>query len=189
MKSRKLFSLAMVGVILLALVGCKSNAPSSSAAAAKDYSQVIHDARTDEYNEAYSILSPDKTGNATYALIDGHSADMDADGIAAQADMALQMLNLSAADMQDYALSISLMNIKSYAVAVIKPADGKADTVKKGLQDYVDMQKKNMETYLPDQYEIAKDAKVVVTSGGEVVLVCCENADTVLSSIENALKA
>jgi len=46
-----------------------------------------------------------------------------------------------------------------------------------------------MEHYLEDQYAIAKAAKVEVVPSGEVVLVCCENSDAVLSAIKTALAA
>lgn len=44
-----------------------------------------------------------------------------------------------------------------------------------------------MEHYLEDQYEIAKAAKVETAPTGEVILVCCEDSDTVLANIKAAL--
>lgn len=194
MKWNRLFVLCLTGALALVCTACGSaassgSAASGSAAAGKDYSQIIHDARTDEYNEAYFILTPDKTGKGTYTATDGFAADLDAEGLSTQGEMLFQMLNLKAEDVEDYAISLSLMNTRSYAVAIVKPAAGKADEVKKAMQDYIDGQKQNMETYLPDQYEVAKAAKLVETESGEVVLVCCEDAENVLSSIEAALKA
>ncbi len=187
MKLRKLFCALVAGALLLGLAGCGSSSASSSTP--KDYAQIVHNARTDDMNEAYSILSPDTANAGQYKVIDGYSGDLDKDALSAQAQMILQMLNLTDADMQDYAISMSLMNVKSYAVIVILPAEGKADTVKNGLQAYLDGQKMNMQNYLPDQYEIANKAKLVTADSGEVILVCCEDSDTVLASIESALKA
>ncbi|MCI2047031.1 MAG: DUF4358 domain-containing protein [Faecalibacterium sp.] len=187
MKLRKMLCTLVAGALLLGLTACGGSAASSSTP--KDYAQIVHNARSDEWNEAYSILSPDLENAGQYKAIDGYASDMDKDALSAQAQMIFQMLNLTDADMQNYAISMSLMNVKSYAVVVILPAEGKADTVKSGLQAYIDGQKMNMETYLPDQYEIASNAKLVTADSGEVILVCCEDADTVLSSIESALKA
>ena len=54
---RKLLIAAVVAsVALFALAGCGKTA--SSAAEPKDYTQIIHDARTDEENESMLILSP-----------------------------------------------------------------------------------------------------------------------------------
>ena len=57
------------------------------------------------------------------------------------------------------------------------------------LQDFVTHEQMSMEHYLEDQYQIAKAAKVEVLPSGEVVLVCCENSDAVLSAIKTALAA
>ncbi len=46
-----------------------------------------------------------------------------------------------------------------------------------------------MEHYLEDQYLVAKAATVTVAPTGEVVLVCAEDHDTILSNIEKALAA
>ena len=56
------------------------------------------------------------------------------------------------------------------------------------LQAFIDQQKAAQEHYLEDQYAIAKNAKLGVMPGGEVVMVMCENADTVYANIEKALK-
>ena len=47
----------------------------------------------------------------------------------------------------------------------------------------------SMEHYLEDQYLVAKAATVTVAPTGEVVLVCAEDHDTILSNIEKALAA
>ena len=41
---------------------------------------------------------------------------------------------------------------------------------------------------MEDQYAIAKNAKLGVMPGGEVVMVMCEDSDTVYANIEKALK-
>ena len=197
MKATRFIMFALAGALAFACTACGTAAPGTSAGTAsssaaqseKDYAQILHDARTDEYNEAYFILAPDKTGKAEYAATDGFAADLDAEGLKTQGEMLFQMLNLQPEDVADYAVSLSLMNTRSYAVAIVKPAAGRADAVKKGMQDYIDGQKLNMETYLPDQYEVAKDARIIETASGEIVLVCCEDAADVQAKIEDALKA
>ena len=79
--------------------------------------------------------------------------------------------------------------VQSYGIAIVKPAEGKADAVKQALQDFVTHEQMSMEHYLEDQYQIAKAAKVEVLPSGEVVLVCCKNSDAVLSAIKTALAA
>ena len=189
MKMKKLLTAAAAASLaLFALVGCGGKDASSGQAEAKDYAQIIHDARTDEVNEAILILSSDAEGNFT--ATDGPVADMTEDDIKAQADnFILPMLGLEAGDYEEFAASVSTMNVRSYGVAIVKPAEGKAADVQAALENYVTSQQLSMEHYLADQYEIAKAATVTTVPSGEVVLVCCEDSDTVLAAIEDALAA
>ena len=86
-----------------------------------------------------------------------------------------------------FAASISSMMVRSYAVAIVKPAEGKTDEVKAALEAYVASEQQSMEHYLEDQYLVAKAATVTVAPTGEVVLVCAEDHDTILANIEKAL--
>ena len=189
MKMKQILTAALAASLaLLALAGCGGKTASSGEAAAKDYAQIIHDARTDEVNEAMLILSSDAEGNFT--ATDGPVADMTEDDIKAQADnFILPMLGLEAGDYEEFAASVSTMNVRSYGVAIVKPAEGKAADVQAALENYVTSQQLSMQNYLADQYEIAKAATVTTVPSGEVVLVCCEDSDTVLAAIEKALAA
>ena len=69
----------------------------------------------------------------------------------------------------------------------IQPAEGKTDAVKAALEAYVQSEQQSMEHYLEDQYLVAKAATVTVAPTGEVVLVCAEDHDTILSNIKAAL--
>ena len=66
---------------------------------------------------------------------------------------------------------------------------GVTDAVKAALEAYVQSEQQSMEHYLEDQYLVAKAATVTVAPTGEVVLVCAEDHDTILSNIEKALAA
>lgn len=190
MKMKQLLTAAAAASLaLFALVGCGGkDTASSGSAGAKDYAQIIHDARTDEYNEAMMILSSDGEGALT--AIDGPAADMTEDDIKAQAEnFILPMLGLEEGDYESFAASVSTMNVRSYGIAIVKPAEGKAGDVQTALENYVTSQQLSMQNYLADQYEIAKAATVTTVPSGEVVLVCCEDSDTVLAAIEEALAA
>ena len=187
---KRIIACLMAGVMLLALVGCGASGSSGSAssAAKKDYTQILHDARPDEDNEYDMIFSPGEDGKFTAQY--GYSDSYDA----AQLDeeirnMLLPLLNLEEDMYTDFAASVSGMMVQSYGIAIVKPAEGKADAVKQALQDFVTHEQMSMEHYLEDQYAIAKAAKVEVVPSGEVVLVCCENSDAVLSAIKTALAA
>ena len=151
-------------------------------------SQIIHDARTDEDNEYDMIFTKGEDGKFT--AIDGYSAEYDADQLDDEVkNMILPLLNLEDDMYTDLAASVSSMMVRSYAVAIVKPAEGKTDAVKAALEAYVASEQQSMEHYLEDQYQIAKAATVTVASTGEVVLVCAEDHDTLLANIEKALAA
>ncbi len=142
-------------------------APETEAPATSALADAITSARTDEENEAYPVFS-DK---------------------AAIEDAYYQVVGFTAADVDEIAMSVSLINVKAYGIVIAKPAEGCADTVKAGLQAFIDTQCNNFETYLADQYEIAKNAKLETLDDGTIVMVMCANADAVYDAIVAALAA
>ena len=187
---KRIIACLMAGVMLLALVGCGGSGSSGSAssAAKKDYTQILHDARSDEDNEYEMIFTKGEDGKFT--AIDGYSAEYEAGQLDDEVrSILLPLLNLEDDMYTDLAASISAMMVRSYAVAIVKPAEGKTDAVKSALEAYVTSEQQSMEHYLEDQYQIAKAATVTVAPTGEVILVCAENHDTLLTNIEKALAA
>ena len=193
MKLKRIFAALLAGAALLALVGCGTSGstgkPASSAASTpKDYTQILHDARSAEDNEYYMIFTKGEDGKFT--AIDGYSAEYEAGQLDDEVrNLMLPLLNLEDDMYTDLAASVSSMMVRSYAVAIVKPAEGKTDAVKSALEAYVTSEQQSMEHYLEDQYQIAKAATVTVAPTGEVILVCAENHDTLLANIEKALAA
>lgn len=127
----------------------------------------ITSARGDEENEAYPVQSDKDAIESMYYDVLGFTAD----------------------DVTELAMSVSLINVKSYGIVIAKPAEGCEETVKAGLQGFIDTQCANFETYLADQYEIAKNAKLETLDDGTIIMVMCENADAVYEAIVAALAA
>ena len=168
--------------------GRKAYGSKADSAAPKDYSQILHDARTDEENEYDMIFTKGEDGKFT--AIDGYSAEYEAGQLDDEVrNLMMPLLNLEDDMYTDLAASVSSMMVRSYAVAIVKPAEGKTDAVKSALEAYVTSEQQSMEHYLEDQYQIAKAATVTVAPTGEVILVCAENHDTLLANIEKALAA
>ena len=183
---KRIIASLLAGLCLLALVGCSAGSKADSSAAPKDYSQIIHDARTDEENEYDMIFTRVEDGKFT--AIDGYSAEYEADQLNDELkDIVFPLLGLEDGSYESFAASVSSMMVRSYAVAIVKPAEGKTDAVKAALEAYVQSEQQSMEHYLEDQYQIAKAATVTVAPTGEVVLVCAEEHDTILANIEKAL--
>ena len=182
---KRIIASLLAGLCLLALVGCSAGSKADSSAP-KDYSQIIHDARTDEDNEYDMIFTKGEDGKFT--AIDGYSAEYEAGQLDDEVrNLMMPLLNLEDDMYTDLAASVSSMMVRSYAVAIVKPAEGKTDAVKSALEAYVTSEQQSMEHYLEDQYLVAKAATVTVAPTGEVVLVCAEDHDTILSNIKAAL--
>lgn len=183
---KRLLAALLAALTLLALAGCGSSGKTD--AAPKDYTQILHDARPDEDNEYYMIFSPGEDGKFTAQY--GYSDSYDA----AQLDeeirnMLLPLLNLEEDMYTDFAASVSGMMVQSYALAIVKPAEGKQQAVSKALDAYVQSQMQSMEHYLEDQYQIAASSHISTAPTGEVILVCCENPEAVMNAIKTALAA
>ena len=125
---KRLIAALLAGLTLFALVGCSAGSKADSAAP-KDYSQILHDARTDEENEYDMIFTKGEDGKFT--AIDGYSAEYEAGQLDDEVrSILLPLLNLEDDMYTDLAASISAMMVRSYAVAIVKPAEGKTDAVK-----------------------------------------------------------
>ena len=182
MKKRILAALLALGCALLVFTGCGSKKDTTP----KDYTQIIHDARSNEDNEYDMIFTKGEDGKFT--AIDGYSAEYEADQLNDELkDIVFPLLGLEDGSYESFAASVSSMMVRSYAVAIVKPAEGKTDAVKAALEAYVQSEQQSMEHYLEDQYQVAKAATVTVAPTGEVVLVCAEDHDTILANIEKAL--
>ena len=184
MKKRILAALLALGCALLVFTGCGSKKDTTP----KNYTQIIHDAREAEDNDYYMIFSPAEDGKFTAQY--GYSAEYEADQLSDEvANMMMPLLGLEDGMYDDFAASVSGMMVSVYGVAIVKPAEGRTQDVVDAMDVYVQSQQKAMERYLEDQYEIASAARVVTVPTGEVVMVCCEDSDTVLENIKKALAA
>ena len=178
----RLFCVAALAAALV-LTAC-GGAPSSASQAPRDYVQILLDARADDYNEAYPILHG-KAGETPTAA--HNPLGMGEEEAQSNIDMTLSLLGLDSADCDEYAASVSLMNVKAYGVGIFKPAAGREEAVKTALEGFITAQQKAQENYLPDQYEIAKSAILRKGANGEFILVMSEGAPAIADSSEKAL--
>ena len=85
------------------------------------------------------------------------------------------------------ALSVSLINIKAYGIVLVKPAEGRENVVKTGLQSFIDNQKQSFDHYLSDQYAIAESARLETLKDGSLLMVMAPNVDMVFEAISATL--
>lgn len=174
MKKIRILSLLLAAALCLPLAACGKKGESGPAASdapdpAIAWAQAITGARDDELNSAFPVMTPTSESDP------------------ANAEMTFALLGFAPEDVESYAISLSLMNVSAYAIVAVMPAEGKAETVKEGLENYVEAQKGSFEFYLEDQFQIASDAKLETLDDGTLLLVMCEGQDTVLDNIKSAL--
>ena len=110
------------------------------------------------------------------------------DGETAGAGLALESLGLQEEDVEAFGASVSVMNTQAYAIAAVQPAQDREENVREALQGYIDRQQSNFQFYLPDQYQVAQNARLETLSDGTVLLVMCQDADNVFDSIQEELE-
>ena len=101
--------------------------------------------------------------------------------------MLLEMMGLKQEDMTAFAISTSMMNVKAYGIAAVMPAEGKEEAVKTALQAFIDQKCMEFETYLVDQYDVAKAAKLETLADGTVLMVMAEGQDEIFTGISTAI--
>ena len=162
---KRVLSLLLIAALFTSLAACGAGGQGSDRTPEEWttlYSGAITDSRSQEENEAVPIITSTED-------------DM--------AELLLTTMGLNADDMTAFAISASMMNVQAYAVAAIQPAEGKAETVTSALQTYVDNTKAGFEFYLSGPFEVASNARLETLEDGTVLLVMCEDQDTVFDSI------
>ena len=177
--------ISVVCVLLAVCMFAACSAGPSSTAQPKDYVQAIVDARSSEENENDAVYTW-KTGGAVSLGLNPY--DVSEEDAASMAPMMLSTLGLEEDMLSEYALSMSLMNVRAYAVGIFVPAEGKTEDVQAAVESYVAAQRRAFEQYLQDQYEIAQNAIVETLPGGEVMLVMSEDAAQTAQALLDALK-
>lgn len=94
------------------------------------------------------------------------------------------MYNLDVAKLEDYEIRIPMMMVHTNELAILKVKDTKdIAEVEAALKVRAEAVQKQFETYLPDQYENAKNYKLV-TKGNYVMMVISDKADELVKLYE-----
>lgn len=108
--------------------------------------------------------------------------------VEADSQMLKDMYQLDAALFKDYVVLTPMMNISTTEFAVFQVKDAKdIATVEEGIKKRAEAVQKSFEEYLPDQYENAKNYKLVAKDN-YVLFVIAKDAEAVVSKFEELLK-
>lgn len=104
------------------------------------------------------------------------------------ADDVKNQYGIDTSTLADFSGRMPLMNVKTNEIAVFKVKKEKdIDAVKKGMVSRAEAVQKQFESYLQDQYENAKNYKIVV-QGNYVLFVISESADDLVKAFKAAVK-
>jgi hypothetical protein len=98
--------------------------------------------------------------------------------------MVEQLYHLDPALLEDYTIRTPMMNVKTNEIAILKVKDAQdVAAVEAAVKQRADDVQKQFETYLQDQYENAKNYKLVV-KGNYVLFVISESADDFVNAFD-----
>ena len=165
---KKLLVLALGIVMMFAVVGCNKNERSSEVKSftGEELAQIISDCGSEmtQYNEPKSFDDENGMG-----------------------PMFLESFEADPSIIEAGAISYSMMNVKAYAIMIVKPAEGKAEDVKTMFENDKNINIQNFTNYLADQLEIAENA-IIEEVNGYIVYVMTDDAETVFNAISEKLK-
>ena len=96
------------------------------------------------------------------------------------ADQVKEIYNIDPEKLEDYAIRIPMMNVKANEIAILKVKDAAdVSVVEEAVKQRAENVQKQFETYLPDQFENAKNYKLV-TKGNYVLFVISDQADELI---------
>ncbi|MEG0440316.1 MAG: DUF4358 domain-containing protein [Solibacillus sp.] len=91
------------------------------------------------------------------------------------------LYNLDAAKLEDFSVRIPMMNVKSNEIAIFKVKDpNDVAEIVAAIKVRAENAMKPFEQYLPDQYENAKNHKII-TKGNYVLFVISDQADELIA--------
>lgn len=167
---RRILSLALSTLLLLTLIaGCTKPDGSGKELTVED--------RTKLYKDALESVLNDRVGTGQPPLVTGDDVP----------EFTFELLGVKPEDLSAFAIDVALINISAYGIVIAYPAEGKSDAVMESLKEYIAGQKQSFENYLPNQYEVAKNAKLERLDDGTFLLVMSEGQDEIFTSLKAAI--
>lgn len=94
------------------------------------------------------------------------------------------VLNLKTTDYDEILMGVASVLVKSNTYIIVKPAEGREETVTTALNTYMTALENQWANYLPDQYELVKNRKEVKI-GDYLVYIISEDNELVYQTILN----
>lgn len=91
-------------------------------------------------------------------------------------------LNIEEADVEEFLMKMPMMMTQSNTYIIVKPSEGREETVENKINEYMKSLETQWETYLPDQYELVKNRKVEKI-GDYLIYIVSNNNELVFNTI------
>lgn len=174
---KKILSVIIVSVVLLTACSNSGESSSSSTSSSSTSSQTSSESvSSDTSDSELSESTAEKYAQAALAAVEfpkmrkiSEPAEIDA------------LFGFDAADFADYSLYTELMGVNLNKVILVKPADGKHDSVSQTLKAYFDEQIESG-AYYPAQQKSAAGAQFGETPDGYIFIIIHENAQTAVDA-------
>ncbi|OBZ13804.1 DUF4358 domain-containing protein [Bacillus sp. FJAT-26390] len=156
-----------LGLVLTACSGSNGNSDKNSSTSANKENQFV-------------------TTKTTKEMVDGMLAKIEQPALVEMTgDMVKQMYYIDPALLEEYTIMSPMMNVKTNEVAVFKVKDAKdVAAVEDGIKKRAADVQKQFETYLQDQYENAKNYKLV-SKGNYVFFVISDQPDKFVTEFDS----
>ncbi|HEY9582299.1 MAG TPA: DUF4358 domain-containing protein, partial [Savagea sp.] len=100
-----------------------------------------------------------------------------------------EMYGIDLTKVEDYDIRMPMMNVQTNEIAIVRLKDAKdAKEIEQGMEQRAEVVQKQFETYLPDQYENAKNYQIV-KEANYVLFVISAEADEIVKQFKEALKS
>ena len=95
------------------------------------------------------------------------------------------ILGIQKEDVEEFAIQLPMTIVSSQSYFIIKPKEGKKDTIKNAMNEYLENQEQQWSTYLAEQYELVKNRKETEL-GDYLIYIISKDNDKVLNAIKEA---
>lgn len=100
-----------------------------------------------------------------------------------------EMYGFDLKKVEDYDIRMPMMNVQTNEIAIVRLKDTKdVKEIEQGMEKRAEVVQKQFETYLPDQYENAKNYQIV-KEANYVLFVISAEADEIVKQFKEALKS
>ena len=179
---RKIIAMMMTFVVAGSLVGCGQSdtqqAPDTEVVTPED--NPSEDLEQDAVDTATSELA-----NLVETITEGIELP---NQIAMLPEMFMDTYGIDTNLLEDYYVSISMMNVQATEIAIFELKDEKdADAVMEGIEKRQKGLEEQWSSYLPEQYELVKNYKVA-QKGNKILFVISEQADQIVDNFNNMIE-